>query len=125
MVISRDMNLGTLVPLILFLAGQTLGAVWWAATISAQFDALSDSVAQRETSINQRINLIDQNRISDRQRIFDRLVQVEKIATELAASERATSEIVEAIKEDIAALREDLRDNNNLLRDLLQQRSDP
>ena len=123
--VKRDINLGTLIPVVLFLTVQTLGAVWWAATMTAQFDALQEYVRAETDNTTERINLIDQNRITDRQRILDRLVRVEGIATELAASERATSEIVEAIKDDINALREDLRDNNSLLRELLQQRSNP
>ena len=119
MSVTRDINLGSLVPIGLFLFAQTAGAIWWAATISAQFEALQAFVVQDRAGLETRVNNVDQNRITDRQRLFDRLVQVERLTTELSASERATTEIVGAIKEDIGALREDLRENNSLLRDLL------
>lgn len=40
MSVTRDINLGTVVPIILWLFGMTTGAIWWAADQSAEMEEI-------------------------------------------------------------------------------------
>lgn len=117
--ITKDMNMGTLVPVFLFLTVQTMGGIWWAATLTSQFEVLTKTVAENQEVLTERIEKVDTERIEDRRRIYDRLVNTEKVIGEITANERASQVLLAGVKEDVQALRDELGANNALIRQLL------
>ncbi|MDJ0827909.1 MAG: hypothetical protein QNJ16_20680 [Rhodobacter sp.] len=107
MSVNRDLNLGTVVTVALFLVVQTGGAVWWASQMSAKLTSIGEDVsAQAEEDLRQ------WTRINGNE---DSIAQV--IALEAAIEAQLT-----AFENSIDDLRIDLRSNNNLLRELLRGR---
>lgn len=130
MSMTKDVNLGTLLPLALFLTVQTMGGIWWAATITAGLDQVNAYVVESRVEFRTAIakeekeridDLAEEtaDRIDDRRRIYDRLVTVEKTSSEMIAEAQATAAIIQGMSSQIEALREDVRTNNELLRNLL------
>ena len=119
MTVKTDTNLGTIIPVILFLTVQTGGGIWWAATLTANLQALSDDVQESQLELRAAIANEEDERIADRRRIFDRIVDVEAVVNGVTAENQATRAIISALQDDLALLREDLRENNGLIRRLL------
>lgn len=91
--VTKDLNLGTIVTIALFLIAQSTAAVWWAATISAKVEATAITViATRawQTTQDDRLGRLEANDVA--------------VRTQMSA--------VQALLED---MRQDIRTNNNLL----------
>lgn len=119
MTTTRDINLGTVIPIALFLIVQTGGGIWWAATTTAQMGALAEGVKTSQADASKRMDDLELGRSEDRRRIFDRLVGVERTVTDVMTQETATRALLSGLEAQIEAMREDVKTNNALLRDLL------
>ena len=51
MSVTKDVNLGTLVPIILWLFGMTTGAIWWAANQSAEMTEIRSWQVRQDARI--------------------------------------------------------------------------
>lgn len=51
MSVTRDFNLGTLVPVMLWLVGMTIGAIWWAAGQTAEMTEIRAWQVRQDTRI--------------------------------------------------------------------------
>lgn len=125
MTVTRDVNLGTLMPVIMFLLVQTLGGVWWAATLTRDMSSVKEQVALNNSALKERIDEVDAARTEDRRRIYDRIVGVEQVTSQIMASDLANRTLLEGLKDDVTVLRADLQQNNTLIRDLLVRLSTP
>jgi len=119
MTTTRDVNLGTLIPIGLFLVAQTLGAVWWAATMTSRFDSLERAFTSGQSAVEADLEEETASRIEDRRRIYDRLVDAEQAVASITAESRATRAILDGVDKQLAELRTDIRTNNDLLRNVL------
>lgn len=121
MTVTRDVNLGTLMPVIMFLVIQTLGGVWWAATLTRDMSSVKEQISLTTAALKHRVEEVDAARNEDRRRIYDRIVGVEQVTAQIMASDQANRTLLEGLKDDVMELRADLKQSNALLRDLLIQ----
>ena len=86
MTVSRDVNLGTLLPIMALLLPMSLTAIWWAGTTTARFEAVVERLSDTDADTALKIAAETNNRIDDRRRIYDRLVEVEQSVAAMTAS---------------------------------------
>ena len=119
MTVARDVNLVALIPLAMFLLAQTVGAVWWAATMTARFESLQISVHEGQMSMQDDLIAETAERIDDRRRIYDRIVGVEAAVTAIGSDGLAVRATIDGLSSSVNELRADVRITNQLLRDAL------
>jgi hypothetical protein len=114
--VSKDINLGTLVPIILFLLLQTGTGIWWASAVQANMVQLRVAVLANTT-------LIDRERIdgdAENLRQSARITEVEGEVMKASANTQVISTKVDAITTSISELRSELSDSNKLILELLR-----
>lgn len=111
MSITKDVNLGTIVPIIMFLIVQTGGGIWWASSVHSAVNTLSETVEKMQSNI-------DDENLRQWARINSLEVATQTAMTEIAA----TNVALNSIKENIQELRYDMRQNNDLIREMLANR---
>lgn len=62
--VKKDLNMGTIIPIILFLIGQTLAGVWWAASINASTESMKEWQMRQDLQLNALQNYSDSTRTS-------------------------------------------------------------
>lgn len=114
--VSKDINLGTLVPIILFLLLQTGTGIWWASAVQSDMIQLRVAVLANTT-------LIDRERIdgdAESLRQGARITEVEGEVMKASATTQVISTKVDAITTSISELRSELSDSNKLILELLR-----
>jgi hypothetical protein len=114
--VSKDINLGTVIPIILFLLIQTGTGIWWAS-------AVQTDVLQLRVSVLANTSRIDSERMdadAENLRQWGRISGVEDAVRQASASTQVISTKVDAINTSISELRGELRDSNKLILELLR-----
>jgi hypothetical protein len=114
--VSKDINLGTLVPIILFLLIQTGTGIWWAS-------AVQTDVLQLRVSVLANTSRIDSERMdsdAENLRQWDRISGVEAATRQASATAEVIATKVDNITTSITELRGELRDSNKLILELLR-----
>lgn len=106
--VSKDVNLGTLIPIALFLIVQAGGGIWWASSIHSTVNQISAAQAS---------NLADTNTTNLRQ--WDRINFVDGAINGVLADQRANAAILQRVEQDIGGMRADLKATNDLLREMI------
>jgi len=104
--VNRDINLGTVVPIALFLVVQSATGIWWASYINAELRTIVQDV---------------ENQAAEDLRQWDRINSTEDIVQQAIALEQATATAITAVQNDITVLRDDIRINSSLLRELIRE----
>ena len=115
MTTTKDINLGTLLPLIIFLSVQTGGAIWWASNISTNQDNLSKQIAVLDARLEEAVADSDAEQL----RQWSRINSNEDNLTRAIARDESFIAQIETLRGTIADMRSDLRANNDLLREVL------
>lgn len=108
--VNGDANLGTIIPLVLFLTAQTVGAVWWAGTMTTAVEDLR--IELTEFTVDQQAEQLRQ---------WDRINSVEQTSAQAAASVKALEKLLLEMDKDISLIQGDIREVNRYLKDILTQ----
>ena len=108
MSVKRDINLGTLIPIALFLIVQTGGGIWWASSIHSTVTQVTASHAKHVSDAD-----------SENLRQWARISAVETALTAVSSTAETTAALLARIEADVDAVSEDIKETNNLIRDLL------
>lgn len=122
-IVEHHPNWRTAIPIMLFLSGQTLLGVIWGATLTEKVDGLTNGrqdVLQKiatETAQREReMSAEKTERAAADRRLWDRIQEQERTLQGVVANERATQAILESVKEDVGAIRQEIREQNELFR---------
>lgn len=105
---STRINWGTVTPIVLFLIVHSMGAIWWASSISATQTSMAETLS----------GYIAEND-SENLRQWLRINQNETNITNTTAQGATTQAILERVEIEIRDLKVELRDQNDLLREIL------
>ena len=104
MTVKNDLNLGTLLPLAIFLLGQSIVAVWGAATIYTNLQQLTSRVE---------LFRLEQAEVERRQ--WDRISLSEQQLTTAMASGQTFERLLESVLRELSDVRTELRRTNDRL----------
>lgn len=104
--VKNDMNLGSLIPIGIFLVAQTVVAIWWASDVSTKIDTLIQEVDDQAAE-----DLRQWARING--------AEAQNVATNTNVAALRAS--VDSMRQEISILREDVRTNATILRQLLRE----
>lgn len=99
------------IPIFILFLGYGLGGLWWAAKLDASMSSLEDKVEKQVVDTSEE-NLRQWNRIN----------AVEREAAAAKAQNGATTATLDALRDSVKDLRQDIRTNNELLREVLSSR---
>lgn len=114
-----NINFSAVVTICIFLVVQGGAFLWSFSTLTAQVSNLSKDVQEYQSEYDERLTKETTQRIEDRRRIYDRIVDIEKVISAMTAQEQATRVLLEGLKEDVTNLRVELAANNKLIREIL------
>lgn len=104
MTIRTDMNIGTVIPIIIFLVGQTFIAVWGAATIHTNLTQLTD-----------RVELLRNEQAEVERRQWDRITSTEQQISTAMASGQTFERLLETVLRELSEVKSELRRTNDRL----------
>lgn len=99
------------ITLILALVLQSCAAVWWASSIDNKVSSLEEKLTDIDSSLNEE-NL----------RQWSRINSAEDLARQSMNQDRVTTAILERLEVQVADLREEIKETNDLLREQYEQR---
>ena len=105
MSVTRDVNLGTVVPIALFLLVQSIGGVWWAASVNASVEQMQGAIASGAEDLK-----------AEQLRQWTRINALELASQQSVTAFQTLGVSLAGVKESLNELRYDLRQNNDLLR---------
>jgi hypothetical protein len=108
MTVTKDLNLGTVVTVCIFLVVQTGAAIWWAAQTTAQLNTFVVTAADIQTDATARAIYVDNGQLRQWERIS---------ALETTLSRVDTLNTV--VQQQLSVLETEVKTNNDLLRELL------
>jgi SPX domain protein involved in polyphosphate accumulation len=115
MQVKRELNIYTLFPIASFLLLQTFAIIWWAANVTTDVGSVQEDIGAVKEALEEEAS----NRTIERQRIYDRLTLTERTVNEIIANERATAAVLKNLQDAILQTREDVKETNELLREVL------
>ena len=108
MTVNRDLNLGTVVTLAIFLGVQSGTAIWWASKITTQLGLLASTTQEIQGDVDDRNTEVSAEQL----RQWDRINSVETTLSRV--------DILNGVVQDqLKILRAEAKINNDLLREVL------
>lgn len=104
MTVKNEFNIGTVIPIVIFLIGQSIVAVWGAATIYTNLQQLTD-----------RVELLRAEQAEVERRQWDRISATERQLSTAMASGVTFERLLESVLRELSDVRTELRRTNDRL----------
>lgn len=123
--VRRDLNLGTLLPVLSLIVMQIVAGVWWGSRITSTQEMMAEDLSQWSTETAEQITSLEQTLKAENLRQWTRINQNESAIQSTLSDTRTNAAHMEALRDSMQDTRAEIRGLNVLLREILTRLPKP